>query len=481
VETIDQRRTGPVTADVVVVGAAAAGFGAALEAAARGARIVVIEAADQPGGTAATAGAGTCIAGSALQARRGIVDSPTRALEDWLAWGGPSVDEEWARRYLEASVPDLYERFEQVGVEWLEAHPREGNSVPRWHQPKGGGLAVMLALLRSAEQFPSIEWSCLTRARELITSGGAVTGVLADGPGGPIEFRAPSVVMATGGFNNNVDMVREHALAARSARRVLLGGGRVAKGEGHAILERVDAQFVNLDAVWMFPYGTPDYKDPKSNRGLAVRGLTGEIWVNEDGNRFHDETLRGGSTGTAALLAQPGGTCWSIVDSRIAGRLTIADPYYRRGSDPLPERLWEFLDHSPFVARGATLPGLAAELGMDATNLQAAVADSNAAILGGAEADPVTGKSLAGLTAIEEPPYYAIQLFPLARKNLGGVRTDLDCQVLDTDDRPIPGLFAAGEVAGMAGGRINGRAALEGTSFGPSFYSGLVAGRNVSA
>jgi predicted oxidoreductase len=67
----------------------------------------------------------------------------------------------------------------------------------------------------------------------------------------------------------------------------------------------------------------------------------------------------------------------------------------------------------------------------------------------------------------------------MARKNLGGVRTDLEGQVLDPEDNPIPGLFAVGEVAGMAGGRINGRAALEGTAFGPSLFSGIVAGRAV--
>jgi predicted oxidoreductase len=68
----------------------------------------------------------------------------------------------------------------------------------------------------------------------------------------------------------------------------------------------------------------------------------------------------------------------------------------------------------------------------------------------------------------------------MARKNLGGVRTDLHCRVLDGDDRPIEGLYASGEVAGMAGGRINGHASLEGTAFGPSLFSGMVAGRAVS-
>jgi predicted oxidoreductase len=72
--------------------------------------------------------------------------------------------------------------------------------------------------------------------------------------------------------------------------------------------------------------------------------------------------------------------------------------------------------------------------------------------------------------------YYAIQLFPLARKNFGGVKTDLRCRVLNKYFEPIPGLYAAGEVAGMAGGHINGKAGLEGTMLGPSIFSGRVAG-----
>ena len=69
-----------------------------------------------------------------------------------------------------------------------------------------------------------------------------------------------------------------------------------------------------------------------------------------------------------------------------------------------------------------------------------------------------------------------MQIFPLARKNFGGVKTDLQCRVLDKHFEPIAGLYAAGEVAGMAGGHINGRAGLEGTMLGPSIFSGRVAG-----
>lgn len=464
--------------DLVVVGAGAAGLAAALEAGSRGARVTVLEAAAEVGGTARTAGAGTCIAGSPLQQSLGIADSPAQALDDWLAMGGPSADEEWARRYLEASVTDVYHRLGALGVEWFGVRQPEGNRVPRWHRARGGGLAVMEKLEQVTRALPSISWSVPARARELIRSGGAVTGVVAETPDGLTEHRAPAVLIATGGFANDLEMVVRHATAAGGADRVLLGGGRGALGEGHRMLDQVGAQFVNLDAVWMYPYATPDYREPTSGRGLAMRDLDGDLWVGADGRRFHNEALRGGASGTAALLSQPRATCWSVIDARIAGRFTVADPFYRQGLEPLRDRLQQLLDESPFVTKARDIRSLAAMAGVDADNLEQEVARSNAAISSGMTADE-RGKPLAGLTPLTQPPFYAIQLFPLARKNLGGVRTNLECQVLDEAHVPIDGLFAAGEVAGMAGGRVNGRAALEGTMFGPSFYSGLVAGRNV--
>jgi predicted oxidoreductase len=92
------------------------------------------------------------------------------------------------------------------------------------------------------------------------------------------------------------------------------------------------------------------------------------------------------------------------------------------------------------------------------------------------DTEPEFGKPLQSSKAFDTPPYYAVQIFPLARKNFGGVKTDLQCRVLDKHFEPIEGLYAAGEVAGMAGGHINGRAGLEGTMLGPSIFSGRVAG-----
>jgi len=100
----------------------------------------------------------------------------------------------------------------------------------------------------------------------------------------------------------------------------------------------------------------------------------------------------------------------------------------------------------------------------------------NRAFDAGGKQEPAFGKSLAQSKRFDTPPYWAIQLFPLARKNFGGVKTDIRCRVLNRHFEPIAGLYAAGEVAGMAGGHINGKAGLEGTMLGPAIFSGRVAG-----
>jgi succinate dehydrogenase/fumarate reductase flavoprotein subunit len=94
----------------------------------------------------------------------------------------------------------------------------------------------------------------------------------------------------------------------------------------------------------------------------------------------------------------------------------------------------------------------------------------------GAEADPLTGRTLKNRKPFVQAPFYAIQFLPLARKNLGGVKTDLQCRVVTADGEPVPGLYAAGELCGLAGGHLAGKYALEGMMIGASLFSGRVAG-----
>jgi predicted oxidoreductase len=137
----------------------------------------------------------------------------------------------------------------------------------------------------------------------------------------------------------------------------------------------------------------------------------------------------------------------------------------------------ELLNNSPYIKKADTLEELAKKTRVEDTkNFLAEITAYNECFDAGLDKEPKFGKSLKQSKKFDTPPYYAIQIFPLARKNFGGVKTDLRCRVLNKYFEPIPGLYAAGEVAGMAGGHINGKAGLEGTMLGPSIFSGRVAG-----
>ena len=139
-------------------------------------------------------------------------------------------------------------------------------------------------------------------------------------------------------------------------------------------------------------------------------------------------------------------------------------------------KIEELLENSPFIHKANTLEELAEMMAVDQATFLDTIASYNDAFAKGLKTEPAFGKPLGASKPFDTPPYYAIQIFPLARKNFGGVKTDMRCRVLDKHFEPIKGLYAAGELAGMAGGHINGKAGLEGTMLGPSLFSGRVAG-----
>jgi len=192
--------------------------------------------------------------------------------------------------------------------------------------------------------------------------------------------------------------------------------------------------------------------------------------------RFHDESRTGGASATPALLAQNPPHAWAILDTPMTAKMEVADPYYRDGDKVRRDRVQELLDSSPYIKKAESLGELATKVQVDGPTFLNEVEQYNKAFDGSLEKEPKFGKSLKQSKKFDTPPYYAIQLFPLARKNFGGVKTDLRCRALNRYFEPILGLYAAGEVAGMAGGHINGKAGLEGTMLGPSIFSGRVAG-----
>src|SRR6516164_8884838 len=175
-----------------------------------GARVIALEKSSEPGGAAIISGGGCLVVGSPLQQQNGIQDTPDLAFKDWIEWGGPSADAVWARYYIEHTLHDLYHWAERLSVRWVDLKAQEGNSVLRWTRPERNGLGLMTHLIESfrtkgGEIIPETEITALR------LEGGRVTGLEGCNAktGEPVAVSSKAVVVATGGFNSNLEMVLE--------------------------------------------------------------------------------------------------------------------------------------------------------------------------------------------------------------------------------------------------------------------------------
>lgn len=464
-------------ADVIIVGAGGAGMAAAIEVASRGASVIVADLDATYGGTTAKSGGGCFAVDTPLQREQGYQDSPDLAFKDWIRWGRGEADEQWARYYIEHSLRDLYEWLEGLGVEWVGVSFTEGNSVPRWHRPRGGGKLMAQKLYEAAQGKGVKKWLFDTRIEKILVQKGRVRGVagINHKTGARLELHGKAVIMATGGFAGSQAAVQQYAPWLRKYR-FYVAGNQNCTGTGHNMIEQVGGYLTHMDNLWIYAYATPDYEDPEGERALVLRFFPrgSDIWVNAQGRRFHNEDLSGGATGTPAVLAQNPPFAWSINDAAVVQKMFVMDPSYTADLAGMHAKKLKLLNNSPYIVRAESIRTLALNMGIDPDVLIETVERYNRSVEMGVDLE--FSRDVKDLQKIEQPPFYAIQFFPAVRKTIGGVKTNLKCQVLDKHFVPIPGLYAAGELAGMAGGHIQGAASLEGTMLGPSIFSGRVAG-----
>jgi len=465
--------------EVIVVGAGVAGAAAALELAHHGVDFIGLDKAERFGGTARRGGVGCSIAGSPLQHEGGIADDMPRAIAD-LAKEGNDPDTIWARFYYRRAVADVYGWYQQLGAHFDGILHFEGDSVPRWHKPAGGGARVMeMAWKAFGERGLQDRWRFACEVTDLLRDRERIAGVrVRDAAGRSFDLRARSVLLAAGGFGGNLEMARHESTMLRGAERLLAGGNPDAQGSLHAVAARYGAKLTGMENVYAYANGLQDYRDPSGRRGVVVRRIRSCVWVNRAGHRFHDEDVHiTGLSATEVLLRQDGQRCWIILPESALSEVEIFDHYIEPGSETQGETVARFLARSPCVTKAQNLGELARKAGIDPQPLTTTVTQWNALLASGAARDPLTGRDLTGLQPLGPGPWYGIQLFPIVRKTLGGVATDRQCRVLDRAGRPIPGLFAAGELAGMGGGHLAGRRPLEGLMAGGSVFSGRIAGR----
>jgi len=467
------------SADVIIVGAGISGLSAALELGRGGANVTVVDMSSVFGGHAVMSQGAISIVATPAQAAAGIQDSPQLAFQDFHNWGG-DPDSDWVRYYVENSRGEIYDWLAELGVHFSEVLASSGNSVAREHQPLGRGIGLVTPIYRACLELDTIDFTWNSKVEQLVTEAGRVVGVLIRDmrTGNERELRGRAVVLATGGFQSNLDMVREFWPAEfRFPERILAGSGMNSVGHGHHLAQAVGGDLVHMDFQWNYFTGLPDPRYPGSNRGLNATNLYG-ILVNSEAKRFAN--FHGWAKEVMPLfLKQKQITVWCIFDE-------ASKPFFNvSGSDWGDFKKIDtlILQNPDLVSRAETLEQLAEKAGLPAKSLVETVTRYNELVEQGDDRDfgrfgP--GKSAFSNSAsprIAMPPFYAMQTFALTRKSMGGVAIDRQTRVLDTRKQPIPGLYAVGELAGLAG--INGKAALEGTFLGPCIMMGRVAARSL--
>ena len=459
--------------DAIVVGSGIAGLSAAYELAKGGAYVTVVDMASVFGGHAVMATGDLCLVATPFQEAQGIKDSPDLAYQDFMKWG-EDANPTWVRYYVDHSRTEVYDWLTSLGVGFETLVLPAGNSVKRTHRTKGRGIGLVSPIFAECARRPNLSFQWNTRVERLLVEGGRIVGVATRSTRSQTraELRARVVVLATGGFQSNLDMVRASwAGDLPFPEHFLIGSGINSTGTGHALAKSAGAELTRLDHQWNYITGMPDPRFSDGSRGINAVNPD-SIWVNSDAQRFIAERSSP-KLGFPKLASQKGATYWSIFDESTKHSFWVAGSDF--GSFDTIERLI-FADPK-LVKSAATLDELATKAGLPAKALKASVERYNGMVDKGVDDDFQRfgpGKDFKPKKVLTAP-YYAVQFFPLTRKSMGGVAIDSSARVLDAKQKPIPGLYAAGELTGVGG--LNGKAALEGTFLAPSIVTGRVAGR----
>lgn len=458
--------------DVVVVGSGAAGLSAALAAAEDGATVLVAEAEGIVGGSSRLSGGLMMGAGTRYQRALGIEDSPEALFHDYMTLNQWKVES--------AVVERLTQRAGQA-VEWLGDHGVEfydqmvyggDETVPRVHCPIGRGQAVVDTLYARCRE-AGVEFALGQRIDRLVVQDGVVHGVAVGGD----EITAGAVVIASGGFGANEEKRRELFPSVFDTGWSYYIGADGARGDALDFTREVDAQVTGYNRGLRLLHTDFD----KMYEAYIPGWL---ILVNRDGRRFCNETAPYGIMD--GLLAEQGDVAFAIFDHRRLVEATeLGVARYKQsipGSTKRQSPHWnldiiEMMQKEGKVHVADSVDSLAEKIGVPAAHLLATVDRVNELHARHEDADYLKDPKF--LEPIAEGPFYAVEVRPATCCFTAcGLRIDRDAQVLDSSGRPIPGLYAAGEVTG---GVIGPRYVGSGNSYGNCVTMGRVAGQSAAA
>ena len=446
-------------ADVVVLGAGGAGLFASIEAAAAGAKVVLLESTTRVGGSSAMCGGDLVFAGTDFQKEKKINDSNKLLYDDFMEIGKHRNIPELVQTYVDNQL-ETYERLKKLGVEFKTIVQGEG-SAPRSHRVNPAEL--ILILKKEADRL-GVKTLLETSATRLVTdAGGRIVGVKAKQGEKELSIGAKrGVIVSTGGFSNNPEMLDDLKIGFSKVRSMAASGSH---GDGLKMLCMEGARMRDLPSLKASYSQHPKSKPGKRQAVNTYR--VGAILINKLGKRFVNEGF-GHKELPEFTLKQPDGIVFELFDAKIAPEAATKSMMIKE----------QELDQ--WAMKANTLEELAEKAGIPGAALKETVAKYNEYVEAGK--DPEFGRvgqvgRVGKLIKIDTPPFYFVEGISAILGTYCGAQVNARAQVLNVYGEPIPGLFAAGEVMGG----MHGDGYIGGTAFGKALIFGRLAGKNAAA
>ena len=481
-----------IDTDVVIIGAGGAGMTAALTASDAGKSVLVLESQPAVGGNSVKSTGGMNAAKTAYQDantfdeaagiektlksaeayadNEAITALAATVKEQWEAWqanpegyfdstelfsldtliGGKGLNDPELVNTLVSNSAAAIDYLDSIGIHLNNVAAFGGASVKRIHRPVNDeGKTVSVG----AYTVPLLEAACqgrdnlalltdVTATKLLTNEAGAVIGVEAQGKtGNKVTVNAKAVILATGGFGANLDMVVQYKPDLAGFMTTNAAG---IQGQGILMATEIGAATVDMEQIQIHPTVQAD------TASLITEGLRGDgaILVNANGERFIDE-VGTRDVVSAAEIAQPDSFSWLVVDQKMVDASSVIQGYINRG----------------LMLQGDTYEALAGELGIPADAFAATMEKWNGYVA--EKNDPDFGRT-SFAQPLDTAPYYAVKVTAGIHHTMGGLKIDSQTHVLNTEGQIIPGLFAAGEVTGgvHGGNRLGGNAVADFVVFG---------------
>lgn len=443
--------------DLIIIGSGAAGLMAAIFAADEGAKVLVLDKGNALGGTFIISQGTSVGAQTKMQYEAGILDdTPDLFYADCMK-------EERARKVCDPENLKFYCQQAGTMVDWMYdrgayvsadkcAKPIYGEvwSKGRMYRVNWAKtyLDIILKEYNQRVTRGDVNHILNTKVNDLISENGRVTGVSTTSKtGAKKDYYAGAVIVATGGFCGNLEMMRKYKHPG--ARAIINVGWADATGDALAWFSKIKAKMINMDQE-LLPYmGTvPDPKD--ITRPLAhmnMNKIGGGIWVDIDGKRVANEDVNQYFPPPRIAMSKvKENVLYTIIDNKIR---TGADSIFVDWLGACEKKDWQWFDEQAaqgkVIFKADSIDQLASKAGINAEGLKNAINRWNVFVAAGKD-DDFGRKSLT--IKLDSPPYYAILTVPANLLSAGGPVTNIRTQVIHESGKVIPGLYAAGEVTG---------------------------------